>query len=128
MLLSSATGPRRLRVRCSSGLLRPLRLAVGSERAPPSVSQVSTSAMSAPAAMPATIGSGRPSVKKPTTAMASAPVSICSVPSSAEAVPAMAPCISSASTPVVGITRPMKPEAMKYRTISTQMLSPPAAK
>ncbi|MNT82051.1 hypothetical protein D3C72_2217290 [compost metagenome] len=50
------------------------------------------------------------------------------MPSSAEAVPAMAPCISSASTPVVGITRPMKPEAMKYRTINTHRLSPPIAK
>ena len=65
--------------------------------------------------MPATIGNGRPFENKPATDMAAAPVSICSVPSSAEAVPAMAPCFSSASTAVVGITRPMNVLAMKYK-------------
>ena len=56
----------------------------------------------------------------------SAPISICSVPSSAEAVPAMAPCSSSASTELVGITMPMKALEMKYIPISTHILSPPA--
>ena len=60
--------------------------------------------------------------------MATAPASICSVPISAEAVPAISPCASSASTAVVGITCPMKALAQKKSTISTASELPPAAK
>ena len=54
--------------------------------------------MTAQAAMPVTIGSGVPSKNTLTIAMATAAIANCSVPISAEAVPAISPCASSAST------------------------------
>ena len=76
--------------------------------------------------MPITIGSGLPVANSTTTPMARAPLSICSVPSRADAVPAMAPCFSSASTEVVGITSPISALATKYMPISTARSSPPS--
>ena len=59
--------------------------------------------------MPVTIGIGSPLAKKLVTVIAATPVTMCSVPISADAVPAISPCSSSASTEVVGMTRPRKP-------------------
>lgn len=57
-------------------------------------------AISPEAVIPVTIGRGLSLANHPTTAVAAAPVSICAVPSSADAVPAMWPRRSIASTPV----------------------------
>ena len=59
--------------------------------------------------MLATIGMAVPSVNSPPRAITLAPNTNWQVPIRAEAVPAMAPCCSSASTEVVGTTSPMKP-------------------
>ncbi|RWF73279.1 MAG: hypothetical protein EOS26_18290 [Mesorhizobium sp.] len=75
----------------------------------PSVTLASTNEITAQSVMPATIGSGVPSKNTPAMPMATAPIAKCSVPISAEAVPAIAPCSSMASTEVVGITRPRNP-------------------
>src|SRR6185437_10578380 len=80
---------------------------VGSSRR--SVTRASRNATTEQPAMPPTIGKALPSRKRPTTAITAAPVTNCSVPISAEAVPAIGPCRSSASTAVVGITRPRNP-------------------
>ena len=56
------------------------------------------SAITEQAAIPPSIGTAVPSRKRPTAAITTAPVANCSVPISAEAVPAIAPCSSSAST------------------------------
>jgi hypothetical protein len=74
-----------------------------------SVSHARLTADSAQIAMLATIGIAVPSVNRPLKAMALAPKTNWKVPISADAVPALAPCRSSASTDVAGITSPRKP-------------------
>ncbi|CDX13077.1 conserved hypothetical protein [Mesorhizobium sp. ORS 3324] len=99
------------------GRTRPFRCFRGSysagastaSRARPSVSLARLNEITAQSVMPATIGSGVPSKNRPATPIASAPMAKCSVPINAEAVPAISPCSSMASTEVVGMTRPRKP-------------------
>ena len=78
--------------------------------------------------MPLTIGSALPSTNAAMQAITTAPVTICKVPSRADAVPAISPCASSASTDVVGTTRPRNPKLTNTSTASTSRRSTPAAK
>ena len=77
--------------------------------------------------MVATIGSDVPSKNTLEITIITAPVTICSVPPSAEAMPAIGPCSSSASTMVEGMTRPRQAKAKKSIAISTGRLSTPAS-
>jgi hypothetical protein len=87
------------------------------------VNQESVKAARAQSAMVVTIGSAVPSKNRLTRAMIAAPVSICRVPASADAIPAIGPCSSSPSTIVDGMTRPNHAKARKSSVIRTPRLA-----
>lgn len=74
-----------------------------------------------------TIGSEVPSKKMLTITIMIPPETICRVPPSADAMPAIGPCSSKASTIVVGMTNPRQAKAKNSMAISTARLSTPAS-
>ena len=85
-----------------------------------------TSAASAQSAIVITIGIAVPSKNGPASMIITPPVSICSVPPSEDARPAISPCSSSAITIVVGITRPRQALAQNSMPTTTARLAKPA--
>ena len=76
-------------------------------------------ARSPASAIAPSIGTAVPSKNGPASAIIAPPVSICSVPPSEEASPAMSGCGSSAITIVVGITTPRKALPTKSMAMMT---------
>src|SRR5262249_38401268 len=89
----------------------------------PKVTTLSASAPSEHTVMVATIGNAVPSKNALTITITTPPATICSVPPSAHAMPAIGQCSSSASTMVDGMTKPRQAKAQNSTPISSSRLS-----
>ena len=111
-------------IRASAAAASRTRPAARSRR---NVRRAAAKASSPASAIAASIGVAVPSKNGPASAIITPPVSICSVPPSDEASPAMSGCGSSAITIVVGITSPRKALPTKSMAMITGRLPNPAS-